>query len=168
MRNPWERPHIKAETAEECEQILTEHGLRQRIFEASRYDPLVRQVMDLAMVEGLNTEEMFARLAYSALVAKDDAWAALLENLHTSVPPSIVVNVDQLSPEMKAKLKNEPRLDRVVDSIALGVVQSAAFSNRPIEVDSSQYRALVSALRSAYHEGINDGTQHEIMERDQV
>lgn len=83
MRQTWERPHIKAETAEEIEQVQTLAGLRKRIFEYSRHDPLIRRVMDLAMMHGLNTEEMFARLAYAALCAKDETEARFLEHMQT-------------------------------------------------------------------------------------
>jgi hypothetical protein len=156
MRNPWDQPRIKAETAEEIEEIQTGHGLRKRIFEASRHDPLVRRVMDLAMLEGLNTEEMFTRLAYYALVAKDDAEARLLECLQTSVP---IVRLPTA-----AAIPATSRLD----AIALEVIQAAPFSNHPIEVDSSQYHIIVDALKSAYREGIKDSTQRKMEVRDQA
>jgi hypothetical protein len=66
----WSDKPIEARTAEEIEQIRTPNGIRQRIYEATFHDPLVRNVFTLAYREGLSGEDLYVLLAYHALVAK--------------------------------------------------------------------------------------------------
>jgi len=148
MRGPWDRPHIKAETAEEIEQVQTVVGLRKRIFEFSRHDPLVRRVMDLAMLNGLDTEEMFARLAYAALVAKDAAEDQLLEHAQISAASPFVVGARTLSPSVKSDVK-------LIDELLLIVMRDHKLQPADLEgergwniTDSAMQR-----LRQAHRDG---------------
>lgn len=148
MRGPWDRPRIKAETAEEIEQVQTLAGLRKRIFEFSRHDPLVRRVMDVAMLNGLNTEEMFARLAYGALIAKDAAEDQLLEHAQISAASPLVVGAHALSPSVKSDVK-------LIDELLLVVMRDHKLQPADLEGERGLHltEAAMRRLRQAYKDG---------------
>jgi hypothetical protein len=146
MRGPWDRPHIKAETAEEIEQIQTIAGLRRRIFEMRQHDPLVRRVLDISMVEGLNTEETFARLSYFALVAKDEADDRLLEYMQTSGPTPFVVSAREISPTVKTDVK-------LIDELLLIVMRDMRLEPADLERERGLTEAAMRRLRRAHQQG---------------
>lgn len=88
----WNPRGIKAETAEELEQVKTPNGIRKRIFEASFNDPIVRRCFDLAMREGWAGEDMYALLAYHAIAEKQRLEQMLLDQLNACPNPPIFVN----------------------------------------------------------------------------
>lgn len=88
----WHDRKLKAETAEELEQIRTPNGIRQRLLEASRYDPLVRRVFDLAVREGLSGEDIYTLLAYHAIVQKQELEQLILDDLNTRVMPALIIS----------------------------------------------------------------------------
>ena len=53
-------------------------------------------------------------------------------------------------------------LEREIDEIALGLIQSDALSWRTIVTDSKAYRALVASLTSAYHLGAREALEKAI------
>lgn len=83
---------LKAETAEELEQAKTPNGLRQRIYEATFHDPLVRRVFTEAYRQGLSGEDLYTFLAYHALVAKQELEARQLDYYNCQINPPIIVN----------------------------------------------------------------------------
>ena len=87
----WEQKRIKAQTAEEIEQIQTPAGIRKRLFEAQYYDPIVHSVLRLAQMQDLSGEDTFALLAYHALVAKEEGQLREIERLNMTLTPSIIV-----------------------------------------------------------------------------
>jgi hypothetical protein len=92
MRSPTKLGYkIKAETAEELDQVQTIAGIRNRINEARFYDPLVRQVFRLAKIENLGDEDTFTLLAYHSLVAKENLQNSFLEHLQTTPKPPFFV-----------------------------------------------------------------------------
>jgi hypothetical protein len=85
-------PHrVKAITAEEIEQIGSIAGIRKRILEARRFDPIVNQVFKAAEMAGLSGEETFVMLAYHALVSHEDVAAAYRDHLNSCARPSAVI-----------------------------------------------------------------------------
>jgi hypothetical protein len=87
----WSGKPIEPQTAEEIEQIKTPNGIRQRINEARRYDPLVRQVFDLAYQQGLSGEDLYTLLAYHALVTKQKLELHIVENYMVRPSPPITI-----------------------------------------------------------------------------
>jgi hypothetical protein len=87
----WSDKPIEARTAEEIEQIQTPNGIRQRIHEARLHDPLVRRVFDLASRQGLSGEDLYAILAYHALVAKQRLEQHVVEDYMTRPSPPIII-----------------------------------------------------------------------------
>ena len=82
---------LEARTAEELEQIRTPNGIRQRIFEASYHDPLVRQVFNLAAREGLSAGASFTLLTYHAIVQKQRLEQMLIDDYNTRPPAPIFI-----------------------------------------------------------------------------
>lgn len=54
-------------TEEEKKEIENPNGMRKRIDELSRYDPLVRNVLSYARHQGLSGEDKYLLLAFHAL-----------------------------------------------------------------------------------------------------
>jgi hypothetical protein len=75
---------IKADTAEEIEEIQTIAGIKRRIRHSTLSDPLVAQVFRFAERQNLSEEEMYVLLAYHALVAKETLEKDLLNRLSTA------------------------------------------------------------------------------------
>ena len=86
----WNVQRIKAETAEEIEQIQTPTGIRKRLWEVGyRNDPIVSRIFDLARHEGLSGEDTYTLLAYYAL-ADRERLEQLLVDFYNSKPPELI------------------------------------------------------------------------------
>ena len=73
---------IKAETAEEMHLVSTPNGVRKRIVEASFNDPMIRNVLDMARLQGWSGEDTYAFLAYHALVAKQEYEERMMDEIN--------------------------------------------------------------------------------------
>jgi hypothetical protein len=82
---------LKAETAEEIEEIQTIAGIKGRICRSRWFDPLIAQVFRLAERQNLSEEETYVLLAYHALVAKETIEKDLLNRLRLSPALPIVI-----------------------------------------------------------------------------
>jgi hypothetical protein len=78
---------IKAETAEELEQVQTIAGMRSRIVGAQLFDPLVKQVFRIAKITNLGGEDTYTLMAYHSLVAKESLQQQLVEHIQRMPSP---------------------------------------------------------------------------------
>lgn len=82
----WDDMKLKPVTVAEVSDTATPEGMRRRLNQYSRSNPMVRAIFDSAHYRGLSGEDKMTWLAYEALLAKEKYEDLLLE--HTMLFPS--------------------------------------------------------------------------------
>lgn len=81
---------INPTTAEDVKDAETPEGMRRRIMQYSREDPMVRQVLDMARYHGMSGEDTYTVLAFNALRDRERFMDQVLEWHHLNVRPQII------------------------------------------------------------------------------
>jgi hypothetical protein len=81
---------IDPKTAEETKDAETPAGMRRRILQYSREDPMVRQVLDMARYHGMSGEDTYTVLAFNALRDRERFMDQVLDWHATHVPPYVI------------------------------------------------------------------------------
>ena len=81
---------INPKTAEETKDADTPEGMRRRIQQYAREDPLVRQVLDMARYQGLSGEDTYTILAFAALRDRERFMDQILEWHMVTVKPQVI------------------------------------------------------------------------------
>ncbi len=91
MSGLWGDWKLAPQTAEERKEVETVQGMRKRINEMSRHDPLVRSVMDASYYQGLSGEDTMTTLAYHALLRYERIRDLQLDVALTTVQKHIII-----------------------------------------------------------------------------
>ena len=62
---------LPPKTAEEIKDAETPEGMRRRLQQYAREDPLVRRVLEMARYQGLSGEDTYTILAFHALIDRE-------------------------------------------------------------------------------------------------
>lgn len=81
---------IKPRTPEETEDAETPDGMRRRILEYSREDPMVRRVLDMARHYGMSGEDTYTILAFRALCDRERFMDQVMEWHALDVTPKFI------------------------------------------------------------------------------
>ena len=80
--------------------VDTVEKMREELFKASYYDPLIRQVFDMANYKGLSGEDRYTLLAYHAMKKLNVFIKATLDDMkYRTTPQSILVLKDKEQPK---------------------------------------------------------------------
>lgn len=82
---------INPKTAEETRDAETPEGMRRRIQQYSREDPMVRQVLDMARYHGMSGEDTYTILAFYALRDRERFMDQVMEWHMLNVKPQVIV-----------------------------------------------------------------------------
>ena len=81
---------LNPKTAEEVKDCETPDGMRRRIQQYSREDPMVRQVLDMARYHGLSGEDTYTILAFNALRDRERFMDQVMEWHVLNVKPQVI------------------------------------------------------------------------------
>lgn len=81
---------MNKEIVEQVRDAHTFNEMRAEIYRLRWFDPVTRQVMDMADFQGLNAEDRYTLLSYNALKAKCAVQKQLFDYALTTVQPMII------------------------------------------------------------------------------